>query len=270
MIRIGCSGYYYDDWTSFYGREKRDRLNYYASVFSTLEINSTFYAVPPRKNVTGWTKKTAAVEDFRYTLKLPKDISHRLVQLTEDEISLKVKEFTSKCMEPIREAGQLGGVLVQLPPWADSGWIKKAGYLLQEISANGSTSFLEARSSSLDNSDELRRMVQDAGSNMVSVDSPVSEFKRPDNPGRIAYVRLHGRNYSLWDQKNVGLSRYSYDYSEKELITISQNIMREKDSFGDIYIFFNNHPGGGAPKNAISMMELMHASRPKSSQSQLF
>ncbi len=61
MIRLGTSGFSYDDWVgAFYppGLPKREWLAYYAREFDTVELNVTYYRIPDRRTVVGWTERT--------------------------------------------------------------------------------------------------------------------------------------------------------------------------------------------------------------------
>ena len=76
-IYIGTMGWTYKDWLgSFYPHDadSKDYLGYYAQVFDSLEIDSTFYHIPRPEVVTTWHSKTP--DDFRFTAKLPKVITH--------------------------------------------------------------------------------------------------------------------------------------------------------------------------------------------------
>jgi len=58
-ILLGCSGWSYKEWVRpFYKTEKESKLKAYSQVFSTAEINSTFYAYPSKGTVMGWLKYT--------------------------------------------------------------------------------------------------------------------------------------------------------------------------------------------------------------------
>ncbi len=66
-FKIGCQGWNYDDWitkadgeTVFYPRGTRSdgMLETYAKMFETIEVDSTFYAIPPSANIENWYKKT--------------------------------------------------------------------------------------------------------------------------------------------------------------------------------------------------------------------
>lgn len=79
-IRIGTSGWSYDDWVGpFYpaGTGTGDYLNYYASQWDTVEVDSTFYRPPSRRMVQGWAARTPP--GFTFALKIPNTITHEKV-----------------------------------------------------------------------------------------------------------------------------------------------------------------------------------------------
>jgi uncharacterized protein YecE (DUF72 family) len=110
-VRIGTQGWNYDGWTgAFYPprTSKKETLSLYAKIFDTVEIDSTFYAIPPETSVRGWTEKTPA--DFTFSVKLPSEITHQNRLLSSEEI-------LSRFCERMRLMGdKLGCVLIQLPP----------------------------------------------------------------------------------------------------------------------------------------------------------
>jgi len=76
-IRIGTQGWNYAQWVGpFYpaGTRAEDFLRLYGRAFGTVEVDSTFYAVPPGKVVMSWASKVP--DDFRFALKLPRAITH--------------------------------------------------------------------------------------------------------------------------------------------------------------------------------------------------
>lgn len=117
-IKIGCQGWNYDDWitkaageTIFYPRGTRanEMLALYAEIFDTIEVDSTFYAIPPASSIENWYKKTP--ENFTFSLKLPQEISHNHV-LRESSFAI-LDEFCERVSE-LKE--KLGVVLIQLAP----------------------------------------------------------------------------------------------------------------------------------------------------------
>jgi uncharacterized protein YecE (DUF72 family) len=110
-IRLGTQGWNYDAWVGpFYpsGTRPADYLSVYARAFDTVEVDSTFYAIPPVKTVRGWRDRTP--DNFTFALKLPQEITHeRRLRDAQDVAGL----FYDRA----RELGpKLGPVLIQLGP----------------------------------------------------------------------------------------------------------------------------------------------------------
>ena len=99
-IRVGTSGWSYDDWVGpFYpqGAGKHDYLAHYASRFDLVEVDSTYYAVPRESTVHGWAERTP--EHFRFALKMPGEITHKRVLVDCEGV---MKQFVT-ALEPLRE-----------------------------------------------------------------------------------------------------------------------------------------------------------------------
>lgn len=118
QIQIGCQGWNYADWTTkaggetiFYprGTKSGEMLEIYAKAFETIEVDSTFYAVPPGSTVENWYKKTP--QDFTFSLKMPQEITHEY-GLREPAFPI-LDEF---CERVLLLKEKLGSVLIQLPP----------------------------------------------------------------------------------------------------------------------------------------------------------
>ncbi|HEX8458121.1 MAG TPA: DUF72 domain-containing protein [Pyrinomonadaceae bacterium] len=117
--QIGCQGWNYEDWvtgpasdeTVFYPRGTRSAamLSHYTRAFSTVEIDSTFYAVPSAATVDGWHKRTPP--RFTFALKLPQQITHEMGLRKGSADTLA--EF---CDHARLLHDKLAAVLIQLPP----------------------------------------------------------------------------------------------------------------------------------------------------------
>lgn len=110
-IRIGTQGWNYDGWkNSFYPQKTsaKEMLSLYAKVFDTVEIDSTFYAIPAENSVQGWYEKTPS--GFLFSVKLPSEITHKN-RLRDSEKYLL--DFVQR-MLLLKE--KLGCILIQLPP----------------------------------------------------------------------------------------------------------------------------------------------------------
>ena len=80
----------------------------YARAFRTVEVDSTFYAVPPVSTVRGWASRTPP--DFVFALKLPQEITH-------ERRFLDAESVLSLFLERARELGtKLGPILIQCGP----------------------------------------------------------------------------------------------------------------------------------------------------------
>lgn len=110
-VLLGTCGWSYDDWeASFYesGLPKRDRLEVYARHFGTVEIDSTFYAIPPMKTVQSWHARTP--KGFIFSAKFPRLITH------EHRLE-NAGALAQSFVETMSELGEkLGALLIQLPP----------------------------------------------------------------------------------------------------------------------------------------------------------
>ena len=110
-LRLGTQGWNYDAWVGPFFPDGLRAANYlaaYARVFDTVEVDSTFYAIPPVKTVRGWASRVPA--GFTFALKLPQQITHeQRLRASEDLVALFA--------ERARELGDaLGPVLIQLGP----------------------------------------------------------------------------------------------------------------------------------------------------------
>ncbi len=123
QVAIGCQGWNYSDWvtkpggkTVFYprGTKANEMLEIYARAFGTIEVDSTFYAIPAAGALENWYRKTP--ENFSFALKLPREITHsHALRASGFEV---LDEFCERVLM-LRE--KLGPILIQLPPQFDAG-----------------------------------------------------------------------------------------------------------------------------------------------------
>jgi uncharacterized protein YecE (DUF72 family) len=110
-IRVGAQGWNYNAWVGPFfplGTRPADFLTVYARAFDTVEVDSTFYAIPPVATLRSWADRVPA--GFAFALKLPQEITH--------ENRLRHSEsLLTQFFDRARELGdKLGPVLVQLGP----------------------------------------------------------------------------------------------------------------------------------------------------------
>src|SRR5215217_5947316 len=116
------------------GLPARDRLPYYAERFDAVEVNSTFYAVPPARQVRRWAEVTPA--GFTFDVKLHRLLSRHSAPLNTlppalreradtgprgrvrltDALELALADALLEAVEPLAEAGKLATFLLQLSP----------------------------------------------------------------------------------------------------------------------------------------------------------
>jgi uncharacterized protein YecE (DUF72 family) len=112
QLFVGTSGYSYKEWKgTFYPEDlpAAKMLPFYATRFSTVEINNTFYRMPEAKTMTKWAGEVP--DGFTFVLKAPQRITHqkKLVDCG-DEV-----RYVYETAEQL--GAKLGPVLFQLPPF---------------------------------------------------------------------------------------------------------------------------------------------------------
>jgi uncharacterized protein YecE (DUF72 family) len=109
-VRIGCSGFLYEHWRGrFYPPSERTReLEFYAERFDTVELNVTFYRMPPAATFRSWASRVP--DGFTFAVKASRYITH-IRRLQESKPSVQF------LVERAAELGpHLGPILLQLPP----------------------------------------------------------------------------------------------------------------------------------------------------------
>jgi uncharacterized protein YecE (DUF72 family) len=122
-VHVGCQGWNYEDWVTgpvgsdavFYphGTRAAAMLEAYARVFETVEVDSTFYAVPSIQTVDGWNRRTP--RRFSFSLKLPQEITHQYA------LRRGSAETLAEFCDRVRLLDEkLAVVLIQMPPQFDA------------------------------------------------------------------------------------------------------------------------------------------------------
>jgi uncharacterized protein YecE (DUF72 family) len=196
LILIGTSGFSFPDWVGpFYppGTERSRMLDYYAREFPAVEVNATYYRIPPPSTLAAMERKTPP--GFEFVVKAHHDMTH--------ERSLDPDMFRAfhRAIEPVRAAGKLHGLLAQFP-YAFRRAPENEAYLvgLKRRLPEGVPLFVEFRHNSWIK-DDVFPWMEEEGLGYVSVDEPdlpglVPPIARAT--GDVAYVRFHGRNRVNW------------------------------------------------------------------------
>ena len=194
-IVIGTSGYSFPDWVGpFYppGTRSGDFLGYYARHFGAVEVNSTYYRIPPPRMIEQMEQKTPP--GFRFVVKLHQSMTHERAR----DPAL-YQEFLA-ALEPLKAAGKYDGLLAQFP-WA----FQRTDAALDHLEAlrerlAGEPLFVEFRHASWD-APETAPWLRERGLGFCAVDEPALEGLMPPVTmvtAPDAYVRFHGRNARNW------------------------------------------------------------------------
>ncbi len=259
MLHIGCSGWSYDDWKGvLYPRGYVDKLKYYSAHFNTVEINSTFYSVPPESMVDGWIDKVKGRKNFLFSVKLPGELSHELILHDPARSGSYLDAFQSMVLYPLRNAGRLGCILLQLPPFFRMKHMKNLEEMFKGVERQGYTYFVEFRNREFYGNREVQDQLEGEGIGTVLVDSPDWHLKWDESSLDTAYLRFHGYNTEGWRNPSAGkIERYDYLYTKDEMERFASMVSERQDRFSDVYIYFNNHPSGKAARNALNLAGLM-------------
>jgi len=256
-LLLGTSGYSYDEWHGvFYprGLAKSARLDFYASVFRALEINSTYYGTP-RPDAARRAVREARGR-LAFSVKAPGDVTHR-----GRADAAAVNPFLDY-LEPFREGGVLSAVLLQFPNGLHN-TTEGRGLIRQACGAlAGLPLAVELRHASWDNA-AADAFLADMAVSRVAIDQPelrgLSESRRAAPTGPIAYVRFHGRNAAAWYGHGdpAGDSRYRYRYQAGELHPWIPALRDAAEKATSTLVFFNNHPDGNAILDALALATML-------------
>jgi uncharacterized protein YecE (DUF72 family) len=259
------------------------RLKYYAEHFRTVEVDSSFYALPSERNARLWTQRAPGDFDFNVkafalltghaaeTRALPKEIKALVgaEALRQPRIEKPGRAVLDLCFDmfssaiaPLHEAGKLGCVLFQFPPWVKASprnheYIDFCRERLPDcrlaVEFRHPSWFGGKREATLG-------FLRDRNLSLVCIDAPAAP-SIPETPyettAEIAYVRLHGRNRDAWFRRGgTAADRYNYLYSESELKDCAARI-RSLRGARTVYVLFNNCHEDKGVRNAITMRRLL-------------
>jgi uncharacterized protein YecE (DUF72 family) len=236
MLYVGTSGWQYQDWRGrFYPPELPSTkwLPYYAAHFDTVEINSTFYRLPPRETFATWAGRVPA--EFAFAVKASAYLTHRKRLQDPQEPVERLLLHASGLGE------RLAVVLLQLPPDLPIA-LDRLEATLRAFGARARVaveprhpSWFVAETEALLATHRAALCLTDRGS-------------RPQTPlwrtSEWTYVRMH-----------EGAARPRPCYGRNALDSWARRIA-ERWPEGDGYVYFNNDAGGCAPRDAAAFARL--------------
>ncbi len=209
MIMVGCCGF-------------PTSMKKYFENFSLVELNSTFYQYPRIETVEGWRVK--APQNFEFTVKVHRDISHR-AKLKVEASSLQAFEHVKQICEILK--AQI--LLFQTPSSFRPDQLKDAEKFFRTVDRDGLVLVWETRGSAWETLNVRKKLGEVLEKlNVVHVTDPFRLM--PAYVGEIAYFRLHG----------LGKQMYYYQYSDVELRKLKELVVPYAKKSKDVYVFFNN------------------------------
>ncbi|GBD07357.1 hypothetical protein HRbin21_01175 [bacterium HR21] len=229
LFRVGTSGWAYREWRSWWYPEKlaqREWLRFYAQHFCTVELNSTFYRLPPPEVFRRWAASVPA--EFCFAVKAPRALTHARPPLSDEPL---LHEF----FERVSLLGAQGRVLLwQFPPSfpCDLDTLRRVVAALPRLFEHA----FELRHPSWD-IPAVWELLQDAGIALVwssSLRYPL--FRVQTAP--FLYLRFHGLR-----------GGYTHRYTEHELLPWAEQVASALRQGCRVYAYFNN-TAGSAPRDA--------------------
>lgn len=261
-LYLGTSGWSYPSgygkWTGvFYPRGRAaDELSFYAERFPSVEVNSSFYRLPAPSAVRGWVQRTPP--GFRFAVKLYQKFTHpdffARASGQSPEITGVDVAAMREVLDILAETDRLGALLVQYPDFFVRG--EATFNALRDTLAyfRDYPMAVELRNRSWERAD-VAALLGDHRAARARIDEPFfSNLDAPDaDTDGVQYWRFHGRNDADWRRRDAGARRYDYYYTPDEVDALADAIARKVNPDRSTFIFFNNHPGGQAAANAISL-----------------
>jgi uncharacterized protein YecE (DUF72 family) len=271
----------------------RERLPWYSQRFQTVELNSSFYAVPDRSTVHQWVDATP--DDFVFDVKvhralsrhaapldsLPPDLRDgvettergrvRLSPELESALASRLVDETA----PLADAGKLGAYLVQLTPaFAPRRHdLEELDALVEALAPHPVAVELRHRGWVRDK--RIERTLgwfSERGVAFVCVDSPPGD-EIPIMPpldavtsDRLAYLRAHGRNTEGYLHGRSVAERFAWRYADEELEEIGGRVGSLAEQAGEVHVAFNNNRGDDAPTAAQRFRALLGQTPPAEDQ----
>lgn len=274
------------DWYPKRSMSAAERLAYYGARFSIVEADSTYYRPPSRNLTGGWAERTP--EGFRMNIKayslltghptkpetLWPDVAEALDPEARDKRNVyphhlpddavdEVWDRFADALVPLREAGKLGAVLLQYPPWftpkrSNREELARARERLGDLQL-----CVELRSPRWFRPDDLDRTLRwlaDHDLACVSVDAPeVSGLPREAMATTdLAVVRFHGRSDETWSGRAAtAAERFRYLYDRRELRPWVGRVQRLADQTREVHVLMNNCYRDFGVRNAADMVDLL-------------
>lgn len=230
-LYVGTSGWQYRHWRrTFYpeGVAQARWLEYYAERFQIVELNNSFYRLPPRETFVKWALRSPP--DFVFAVKMSRYLTH-IKKLQEPE------EPVARFLDHAGGLGaKLGPILIQLPPTLQA----DPGALDETLARFPKTArvAVEFRHASWWN-DEVRGILETHGSALCLADRHSKPFSALWKTADWTFLRFH-----------EGEATPHPCYGRTSLQTWARRLYEGWGPDADVYVFFNNDPRACALRDA--------------------
>jgi uncharacterized protein YecE (DUF72 family) len=258
------------------------RLQFYASQFPLVEVDATYYTPPNERNSRLWVERTP--DGFTFDVKayslltqhptrtaslykdLRPDTDKRNVYLKDldDTVVDAVWERFLAALEPLHDAGRLGSLLFQFPPWFGIRQSNKHYILECKRRCEPYRMCVELRNASWmspDNVEETLDFLTSYAVPYVVVDMP--QGYRSSIPPVVAatadraVVRFHGHSAG-WESKDI-YERFGYLYSQDELRQWAPKVAQLAEQVQEVHVLTNNCYRDYAQVNARQLVQQLDA-----------
>jgi uncharacterized protein YecE (DUF72 family) len=243
-VLIGTSGWQYRDWRGgLYpaGVAQRRWLEHYGRYYRTVENNNSFYRLPTAETFGGWRDRTPA--DFVMAVKASRYLTH-VRRLREP------REPVSRFLGAAAGLGRkLGPVLLQLPPT-----LKAEPALLDACLAEFRDAWVPGRG-------RLRIVVEPRHASWWTEE--VRQILAAHDAALCWADRLGRPVAPLWPTAGWGYLRFHEgtadpwpSYREQDLAAWAERVHQAWPAGADVYVYFNNDPGGAAVVDSAAFAAL--------------
>lgn len=231
---VGCAGWTIPRECAPAFPAEGSHLERYAGVLPAVEINSCFHRPHQRKTYARWAGSVPA--GFRFSVKLPRSITHDARLVGVDELLLRFADQAGALGD------KLGCVLVQLPPKLEFDAAVAAAFFTLLKTTFGCMLACEARHPSWFG-DAATQLLAGAGVTRVIADPAKGQSGPHVATTAAVYVRLHG-------SPRVYYSSYDTGY----ITHLAHDAALHADAGRDVWMIFDNTASGAAVSNAIDML----------------
>lgn len=237
-VRIGCSGWNYAHWRELIypkGLPPKRWLDHYATLFDTVEINTTFYRLPRRTSVEAWVAQSPP--GFLFSVKASRYLTH-IKRLTD--LGQGIERFY-RCIELLVESSKMGPVLWQLPGNFHRNDERLASALEQLPPGRHCFEFRHASWFV----PEVYELLRAHGVALVIGDHPERPFQTLELTADWTFIRFH-----------YGSRGRRGNYSASELDEWARRIAAWRTEI-DVYAYFNNDWEGFAVRNGLWLQQCL-------------